>query len=159
MRCRGCGVELTATNTPPSRLRKGDWQCRNCNNKERIAWRRKNYKRWRQTDNERRRRNKDKINSARNLHNLELKRRIIAHYGAECSCCGEKTPAFLTIDHIDGGGDKHRKQLFGKNMGGTKFYHWLEKQEYPRGYSVLCWNCNCGKRINRGICPHQETKE
>lgn len=58
--------------------------------------------------------------------------------------------AFLIIDHIDGGGTKHRKEV-GK---GAAFYRWLEKNNYPLNFQVLCMNCQFGKRIC-GVCPHQ----
>ena len=42
-----------------------------------------------------------------------IKRRLqaLAHYGGECACCGEKRTEFLAIDHINGGGIKHRKEI------------------------------------------------
>ena len=73
--------------------------------------------------------------------------------GPECACCGEDTVDFLTIDHINGGGNEHRRQ-----MNGTNPYRWLKKHGYPPGYQVLCFNCNCGRRINGGICPHKDTE-
>lgn len=75
-----------------------------------------------------------------------------AYGGYICSCCGETDSRFLTIDHIDGGGTQHRKQI---GRGGHIFA-WLKKNGYPEGFQVLCFNCNCGRRINGGICPHKE---
>lgn len=43
----------------------------------------------------------------------------------------------LTIDHVNGGGTKHRKEIKGGNI-----HHWLIKNGLPEGYRVLCWNCN-----------------
>lgn len=73
------------------------------------------------------------------------------HYGCKCSCCGETIVDFLTIDHIGGGGNQHRKQL---PQGGHSIYRWLKKNNYPEGFRVLCFNCNFGIHINNGICPH-----
>lgn len=73
-----------------------------------------------------------------------------------CSCCGEPRLEFLAIDHIDGGGAKHRKELGGGRSahGGQRFYAWLRKNGYPSGYRVLCHNCN--QSIGSfGYCPHQ----
>lgn len=74
----------------------------------------------------------------------------------ECNCCGVKGLNFLTIDHINNDGNKHRDELR-KNKGsyGNSIYRWLKKNNYPKGFQVLCWNCNCGKMINNGICPHK----
>jgi hypothetical protein len=49
--------------------------------------------------------------------------------------CGESRLYALAIDHID---DKNRK---GPD-GGSKLYLWLEKNEFPEGFQVLCHNCN-----------------
>lgn len=74
-----------------------------------------------------------------------------AYGGAECVCCGEKRIEFLTIDHIDGGGHQHRKEIGVK--AGTEFCRWLKKNNYPKGYRVLCSNCN-GSLGRFGYCPH-----
>lgn len=84
----------------------------------------------------------------------QLKTDVLAAYGGpKCVCCGEIEPTFLCIDHIDGGGHKHRKEV----GGGPGMYHWLKKHNYPPGFQVLCCNCNHGKHVN-GICPHQQKK-
>ena len=44
---------------------------------------------------------------------------VLEHYGRRCACCGECNPIFLTIDHINGGGRKHRKEI------GNKINRWL----------------------------------
>jgi len=81
----------------------------------------------------------------------------LKHYGGnppKCACCGETEIKFLTIDHINGFGNRHRKQIK-KNL-----YLWLKENGYPKeGFQVLCFNCNMGKNRNDGICPHvhQET--
>lgn len=85
-----------------------------------------------------------------------LKRRMeaLAHYGGKCACCGEAEPAFLVIDHIDGGGNKHRKEVFGRHEGHGPFIHWLWKNDFPPGFQVLCANCNTAKAYYP-VCPHQ----
>lgn len=69
----------------------------------------------------------------------------------KCACCGEKMLHFLSLDHINGGGAKQRKET-----GGGGFYTWLRRHNYPAGFQVLCHNCNLGRQINGGTCPHQE---
>ena len=68
-----------------------------------------------------------------------------------CTCCGETTPLFLALDHIDGGGHRHRMET-----GGGGFYVWLRKNNYPEGFRLLCHNCNLGRQLNGGTCPHME---
>jgi hypothetical protein len=31
----------------------------------------------------------------------------------------------------------------------------LKKRGYPPGYRVLCFNCNRGRYLNGGVCPHE----
>lgn len=80
--------------------------------------------------------------------------RALQAYGGvvpQCSCCGEGTVQFLALDHVNGGGHTQRKEL-----GGGGFYVWLRKNNYPEGFRVLCHNCNIGRQINGGLCPHKE---
>jgi len=82
-----------------------------------------------------------------------LKLKILAHYGLFCACCGESEPVFLTLDHVDGGGREHCRQI---KVGGTSFYRWLISHGFPAGFRTLCFNCNSGRQVNGGICPHEE---
>ena len=75
---------------------------------------------------------------------------VFNHYGKKCACCGEANQKFLSIDHINGEGTKHRKKIHGKiNI-------WLVKNNFPKGFQTLCFNCNWGKYKNNGICPHKD---
>jgi len=90
------------------------------------------------------------------IYNLKSRKRIkvetLDHYGGqECVCCGETRIEFLTLDHINGGGNTHRKEI--GNRGGYNYYSWLKKNNYPRGYQVMCMNCN-HSRGHYGYCPH-----
>lgn len=96
--------------------------------------------------------------------NLKLKREVIDAYGGKCACCGETILVFLTIDHIEGNGAEHRRKMAaetGSNWGqaGAPTYRWLRKNGFPKGFQVLCANCNCGRHWNGGICPHEEFEE
>jgi hypothetical protein len=84
-----------------------------------------------------------------------LKAKVLQAYGGQCVCCGEDTPEFLTVDHINNDGAEHRRQL---NMSsGGRFYRWLKTQGFPRdSFQLLCFNCNCAKGYF-GECPHQRT--
>ncbi len=80
-----------------------------------------------------------------------VKFKVFSHYGLSCSCCGESNFKFLTIDHIDGGGAEHRRKI-----GQNNIYRWLVKNNFPDWFQTLCWNCNSGREVNGGICPHKE---
>lgn len=76
---------------------------------------------------------------------------VLNHYGSKCACCGEDEPMFLTVDHVNNDGNIHRKE---QGKGTDKLYRWLVKNNFPEGFQLLCWNCNCGKHRNGGVCPH-----
>lgn len=84
-----------------------------------------------------------------------LKLRVLKAYGEVCQCCGEREEAFLTLDHGNDDGSVDRV-LIGE---GGNFYRKLERDGYPQDKQlrVLCFNCNCGRSINGGICPHKIT--
>ncbi len=84
---------------------------------------------------------------------LKLRMEVLSHYGKEgrpeCVCCGENIFGLLTLGHIERGhGNEDRK------TNGTR-YNWLRRAGFPVGYQTECYNCNCGKEKNGGICPHQ----
>lgn len=70
-----------------------------------------------------------------------------------CACCGEKEIKFLALDHKEGGGTAQRKAL--NTRGGNSFFFYLKKLGFPKGFQVLCHNCNMAKGIYK-ICPHQQ---
>lgn len=87
------------------------------------------------------------------LKDLEEKVRAMRVYGnGSCSCCGECHLSFLSLDHVNGGGNRHRKQL----GGSANIYKRLRQLGYPKDppLAVLCFNCNLGRQLNGGICPH-----
>ena len=66
----------------------------------------------------------------------------------KCKSCNETEIGVLTIDHIDGNGSEHRKEIFGNNRRcGYPFYQWLKKNDYPPNFQVLCYNCQYRKRL------------
>ncbi len=73
----------------------------------------------------------------------KVKIQVLTYYGKDkelkCALCGEDRLGCLTIDHINGGGHQHRKNLGIK--GGVLFYRWLIKNNFPEGYRTLCMNC------------------
>jgi hypothetical protein len=85
----------------------------------------------------------------------KLKMDLIQGYGGACTCCGETEPVFLTIDHVNGGGAKHRA-TFGSRYAGWYIYRDARDRGFPPDYTILCWNCNSAKHI-LGICPHKTT--
>ena len=103
-------------------------------------------------------REKKRINQQNREYTLKLKVEVLGHYAGgppKCACCGDSHVEFLGIDHVDGGGVKHRKKI--GVSGGPSFYRWLRKNNYPSGYRVLCQNCNSAFGLF-GYCPHESNK-
>lgn len=100
--------------------------------------------------------NAAKVLLAGRTYRLKLRRAVIDHYSKgtfKCACCGESTPQFLTIDHIDGGGRLQRKSTR------NNIHLWIRRNNYPPGFQILCFNCNCGKSVNKNVCPHELTRK
>lgn len=61
---------------------------------------------------------------------------------------------FLSIDHINNDGHDHTWST-GKRIAGVHLYVKLLVAGFPAGYQLFCMNCNHGKRMNGGVCPHE----
>ncbi len=125
--CRRCGV------VPPE-----DAGLKNCN----VC--RVQIKEWKKA-------NATKIRENHRDYSRRLRMAALAAYGDACACCGESEEVFLVIDHVDGGGSKHVKEMT------LSFYNWLRVNGYPPGFQTLCHNCNWAK-YRLGTCPHQDRK-
>ena len=69
-----------------------------------------------------------------------------------CRCCGETEIDFLSLDHINNDGAKHRKEVTHVSI------LWARKNNFPTLFQVLCMNCNFskGKKGNNGKCVHEK---
>lgn len=91
------------------------------------------------------------ILSRRRQKDRQLKQEIIDAYGGKCECCGESAFEFMTIDHINGDGAEHRRQIGGK---GRHLYRAIKAEGFPKDrYRLLCLNCNISLGFY-GYCPH-----
>jgi len=63
-----------------------------------------------------------------------------------CPLGKKADPRFLSVDHING----RRKGDFSTGM---VVINYLIKHDFPKGYQILCFNCNCAKG-HYGKCPH-----
>jgi hypothetical protein len=83
--------------------------------------------------------------------NARARMECLIYYSGDppkCACCYESEIRFLTLDHINNNGKETR------NVAKVLAFH-LKKLGFPPGIQVLCYNCNCGRGANKGICPHQ----
>jgi len=93
--------------------------------------------------------NREKMRQYQKDLNRKQRLMVLEAYGNCCQCCGESVYEFLAIDHVNGDGAKHRKEIGERNL-----YRWLIKNNFPSGFQVLCHNCNFAKG-HYGKCPHQ----
>lgn len=75
---------------------------------------------------------------------LNLKIDILTHYGngkLACMKCNFSDIRALSLDHIDGSGNKEHKRYSNYSI-----YTRLKRKNYPKGYQTLCMNCQFIKR-------------
>lgn len=100
-----------------------------------------------------RKKNPDKVKSYLKKCQAKYKLLALTYYGGKppmCNCCKEDIYEFLSIDHINGGGKKHRDKIKRHQL-----YDWLVNNNFPDGFQVLCFNCNFAKG-HFGECPHKK---
>lgn len=100
-----------------------------------------------------RKRNRQEINQKRRQSKVKERWEVLSHYSngvPKCACCGIRNYEFLSIDHINNDGAKHRKKV-----PSSQLYQWLRLNKYPEGFQVLCFNCNLAKGFY-GMCPHKK---
>lgn len=101
-----------------------------------------------------RKNNPGKSREANRKYGDKLRVEFIEAYGGMCTCCGEKEPRFLTVEHTKGNGRAHRAEV----GYGTSLLKHLKALGWPKDdYKLLCMNCNFANRYGR-ICPHQDKK-
>ena len=78
-----------------------------------------------------------------------------------CNCCGENSfVEFLAIDHIAG---KYKmdsipelvKIGYSSKLKDYLLIDWLIDNNFPKGFQILCHNCNMAKGIYKK-CPHEK---
>ena len=79
-----------------------------------------------------------------------------------CRCCGLNDHIeFLSLDHIAG-----RKEMdseselvelgYSSELGTQPLQIWIKKNNFPKGFQVLCMNCNFAKGHSKdNKCPHE----
>jgi hypothetical protein len=98
--------------------------------------------------------NKDRRREQQVRYYKKLKHEVFYYYSSGamcCACCGEAEIQFLSLDHINGGGNACRK----KHGSGVQIYSKLRREGYPPGFQILCFNCNMAKGF-WGSCPHKK---
>jgi hypothetical protein len=150
-KCENCGstkpkIEFWKRNGTKDNLRN---YCKECEKKSAKAWRIENKDYFKKYNKD----NRNKLNSYYKKYNNDIRLDVLIHYVPDLTCHGidGKGCKFncsdikcLTIDHINGGGNEHRKKNNLKSS--SQFYRWLYNNNYPLEFQVLCMNCQWLKR-------------
>jgi len=140
--CGGCERDLPVEdfNRNRSRADGRQTQCRSCHAEATARAREKNPP------------TPVKLAAAARKYRGRLTDQVLAAYGGVCACCGEDEAMFLTLDHVDGRGAEEMET-------GYRLYMRAKREGFPTKYRLLCWNCNCGRARNGGVCPHEALRE
>ncbi len=150
VRCTECKKRKTLSGFYEKKNGKYKAACKVCEIARSTAWandnpekRKASSKRWRKNNPER------AIEVSQRNH-AKRKRLCMEYYGENggCVCCGETELSFLTMDHIKDNGAEERLR-----------YWMIIRDNFPKGLQTLCFNCQWGKRINKGFCPHRPKKD
>jgi hypothetical protein len=93
----------------------------------------------------------EELRVKRNRYHAERRKAVLNHYGNRCSWpgCNVTDPDMLQIDHVNGGGLRHRKELgCGPGGSGTTVCAFLIKNNFPPGFRILCANHNWKHKAN-----------
>lgn len=88
--------------------------------------------------------NKEHILKFNKIYRNNIKIAVFSYYDNKCQLCQESNIDKLSLDHIDGNGRQHRKELGTKSS--TDFYKWVLKNK-PNNIRLLCFNCNCAHNM------------
>lgn len=78
---------------------------------------------------------------------LNRRIKVFEQYGGcKCVLCGIDDIYVLVLDHINGGGTKERKK---PGRAGNFTYQWVIKNNFPKGFRVLCHNCNWKEHLRK----------
>lgn len=159
-KCGTCGVELKTENWSQNNIRKHYYICKTCKkeydhnyaqkHKETII---EKVKRWQQANPDRKHemqrryfyKNRNRIRKYIRERRAKFRKLVLMHYSEgtmQCKYCGFSDERALSVDHINGGGTQHRKTM----KSGGNFCEVLVREGYPKGYQILCMNCQFIKR-------------
>jgi len=152
--CKGCDRVLPSAAFWRSLTRRDGLahRCIECQKVTRDAYAAANPERIREIKRRSQRKHREVTAARERARNARVRLEVLRHYcGGEdpsCACCGEAEVKFLVIDHINGSGNKHRREQKAYNLA-----DWCKRNGFPEGFRILCQNCNAARSLY-GECPH-----
>ena len=142
--CRICKVALSEENSYQYNLQHGDWICRKCSIERANQWNQSHKERHSMNTKTYRQKHIGEVKKRLHNYNQRIKYAVISHYSPSLNCvnCSVDNIHVLTVHHInnDGARDRILRGL------GSAFYRSLIKEGFPKGYEILCMNCNYLKK-------------
>jgi len=80
----------------------------------------------------------------------KIRLEALQHYSSahpRCAHCNEDDIDVLCIDHINDDGAECRR----RHGMGSHLFRWLKSANYPKGFQVLCYNCNARKEAKHRL--------
>ena len=71
----------------------------------------------------------------------------------KCAKCGFSDIRALTVDHKNGGGCDHRKQIK------KPLNDWIAQHNFPEEFQILCMNCQVIKKIENGEIQYKRKRQ
>jgi len=148
--CRACSLEYSRKYRERDRgVRRPSTRIYN------VRYYSQNKVRLRAKNREYARANRDRLNAQARDRHRQIRYEVLSYYSQgtlRCACCEIADYEFLTIDHANGDGAKHRRET---PTVRTALAAWLRRNGFPEGFQVLCLNCNFA-RGHFGRCPCQK---
>ena len=109
--------------------------------------------------NQRKRRTKNPLQKRRheNKYRMRLKERMFHVLGHVCVRCGLFDKRALQFDHINGGGNKARREKKHVNQRRMMAYYVKHPEESKLTFQILCASCNWIKRYENNEAVKRET--
>lgn len=101
---------------------------------------------------------KNNKNKRQKNNQKDNRRELLEYYSngfLRCACCYDEKYNELQLDHINGDGKQHRKELGGNSF--NVLYSWVVKNNYPPIFQLLCSYCNRAKFDNLE-CPYKDNR-
>lgn len=100
---------------------------------------------------DKRKSNPDKYNKIHRKYTRSRRIKVIKLLGSKCTCCGETIIEFLSVQHKNNDGAKHRRKI-----GSGATYNWILKNpiKAKEVLEIMCMNCNTSYGFF-GYCPHK----
>lgn len=92
---------------------------------------------------------KDKMMASKRKYYRKILTEVFDLLGNKCKRCGNQDKRLLQIDHINGGGRKHRRSL---DNAWWRLYREVKKsiEDDKKEYQLLCISCNWIEGIEKG---------